>query len=121
MRLKAMVRALSSGIFITMLSAHSMTWAQTSPRQIEVTAKRYTFEPGEITLKRGEPVLIVIKSRDAAHGLRFREFNAEGNVRADGTSKIQLTPARTGDFAGDCAVLCDSGRGARIVDRHQET
>jgi len=95
-----------------------MTWAQTSPRQIEVTAKRYTFEPGEITLKRGERVLIVIKSRDVAHGLRIREFNAEVNVRADGTAKMQFTPDRTGDFVGHCSVFCGSGHGSMILKLH---
>ncbi len=119
MQLKAIVvRALSSGIFLTVVSTHSVTWAQTSPCQIEVTAKRYTFEPGEITLKKGEPVLIVIKSADVAHGLRFREFNAEVNVRAGATGRMQFTPDKTGDFIGHCSVLCGSGHGSMALKLH---
>ena len=118
MRLTAMARTLYAGIFITVLSAHNMTWAQTLPRQIEVKARRYTFEPGEITLRKGEPVLIVIKSMDVAHGLRFREFNAEVNVRAGGSAQMQFTPDRTGDFVGHCSVFCGSGHGSMILKLH---
>jgi hypothetical protein len=42
-----------------------------------VTAKRFGFEPGEITLKKGQPVVLVLKSADVPHGLRFRELNVE--------------------------------------------
>ena len=39
---------------------------------IEVTAKRFSFDPGDLTLKKGEPVVLVLRSVDVAHGLRFR-------------------------------------------------
>src|SRR5579864_2697344 len=39
------------------------------PNRIEVTAKRFTYEPAEITLKKGQPVVLVLKSADVAHGL----------------------------------------------------
>jgi cytochrome c oxidase subunit 2 len=118
MLLKAVVRTLCAAIFITVSSAHSMTGSQTSPRQINVTAKRYTFEPGEITLRKGEPVLIVITSTDVAHGLRFPEFNAEVNVRARGTARMQFTPDSAGDFIGHCSVFCGSGHGSMRLMLH---
>jgi hypothetical protein len=31
-----------------------------SPRRIEITAKRFTYDPEAITLKRGEPVVLVL-------------------------------------------------------------
>ncbi len=31
--------------------------AQEAPRRIEITAKQFTFEPAEITVKKGEPVV----------------------------------------------------------------
>jgi heme/copper-type cytochrome/quinol oxidase subunit 2 len=42
--------------------------AETAPQRIEITAKRFAFEPGEITLKKGQPVVLVLKSADVAHG-----------------------------------------------------
>jgi heme/copper-type cytochrome/quinol oxidase subunit 2 len=50
--------------------------AQESPRRIEVTAKQFEFQPSEITVKKGQPVVLVIKSADVAHGLRFRDLKS---------------------------------------------
>src|ERR1700733_10841702 len=47
-------------------------------RRIEVTAKRFSFAPAEITVKKGEPVDLVLKSVDVAHGVRFRELQGGG-------------------------------------------
>ena len=45
--------------------------AQAAPRRIEVTARQFAFAPGEITLKKGQPVVLVLKSQDVGHGLRI--------------------------------------------------
>ena len=92
---------------IAFVSAH----AQGAPKRIEVTAHRFNFSPAEITLKKGEPVVLVLKSTDVAHGLRFRELHVELNVRANGTTEASFTPQQTGDFTGHCSVFCGSGHG----------
>ncbi len=51
--------------------------APASPRRVEVTARRYAFDPGKVTLKKGEPVILVLKSLDVPHGLRIRELGVE--------------------------------------------
>ena len=89
-----------------------------SPKRIEVAAKRFSFEPAEITLKRGEPVVLVLKSEDVAHGIRFRELNVELNVRAGATGEAQFTPQKTGDFLGHCSVFCGMGHGSMTLKLH---
>jgi cytochrome c oxidase subunit 2 len=92
--------------------------AQDAPRRIEVTSKRFAFEPGEITLKKGQPVVLVLKSTDAAHGLRFRELNVDVKVRAGGTAEVPFTPEKTGDFIGHCSVFCGAGHGSMVLTLH---
>src|ERR1700761_7072268 len=79
--------------------------AQESPRRIEITAKQFAFSPSEITVKKGEPVVLVIKSTDVAHGLRFRELNLNVKVDKGGTAEMPFTPDKTGDFVGHCSVF----------------
>lgn len=107
-----------SGMILAVVSSPSASRAQATPRRVEVIAKRFTFEPNEITLKKGEPVLLVIKSADVAHGVRFRELNAEVNVRAGATGQVQFTPEKTGDFVGHCSVFCGSGHGSMALKLH---
>ena len=92
--------------------------AQDSPRRIEVTAKRFAFSPGEITLKKGQPVILVLKSADAGHGLSFRELNLDVKVNKGGTAEMRFTPDKTGNFVGHCSVFCGSGHGAMILTLH---
>jgi cytochrome c oxidase subunit 2 len=92
--------------------------AQEAPRRIEITAKRFTYTPGEITLKRGQPVVLVITSLDVAHGLRFRELNLNANISKGGTAELRFTPDKAGDFMGHCSVFCGSGHGSMMLVLH---
>lgn len=89
-----------------------------APRRIVITAKRFSYDPGEITLKKGQPVVLVLKSVDVAHGLRFRDLNVNVKVKAGGTEEVQFTPDKIGDFIGHCAVFCGSGHGFMTLKLH---
>jgi cytochrome c oxidase subunit 2 len=118
MKTKFMLLALFVGIVIAGTFPTHTVRAQAAPRRIEVTAKRFAFEPGEITLKKGQPVVLVLKSSDAAHGLRFSELNVNVKVGAGGTAEVQFTPDKTGDFVGHCSVFCGSGHGSMTLTLH---
>jgi cytochrome c oxidase subunit 2 len=92
--------------------------AQQAPRRIEITAKQFQFEPSEITVKKGEPVVLVIKSADVAHGLRFRDLNLNVKVDKGGTAEMPFTPDKTGDFVGHCSVFCGPGHGGMTLTMH---
>jgi cytochrome c oxidase subunit II len=94
------------------------TGAQATPKRIEVTAKKFSFEPGEITLKKGQPVVLVLKSADVAHGLRFRELNIDVKADKGATAELPFTPQKTGDFVGHCSVFCGSGHGSMTLTLH---
>lgn len=106
------------GILTVMLSFTSVVWAQAAPRTIEITVKRFSYDPGEITLKKGQPVVLVLKSADVAHGLRIRDLDVNIKVKAGGTAEAQFTPGKTGDFIGHCSVFCGSGHGSVILKLH---
>ncbi|QMV20018.1 cytochrome c oxidase subunit II [Granulicella sp. 5B5] len=92
--------------------------SQTEPRRIEVTAKRFSFEPADITVKKGQPVTIVLHNIDTAHGLRFRELNIDLRAPAKGTGQVMFTPEKIGDFVGHCSVFCGSGHGSMELTLH---
>lgn len=96
----------------------TMTSAEAGAQRIEIKAKRFAFEPAEITLKRGQPVVIVLKSEDVAHGLRIRDLDFAVKVSPGGTAEAPFTPQRTGDFVGHCFVFCGSGHGSMALKVH---
>jgi cytochrome c oxidase subunit II len=92
--------------------------SQEEPRRIEVTAKRFTYDPDEITLKKNQPVVLVIKSADVAHGLNIRELKIDVKIGAGETTEVQFTPQRTGTFVGHCTVFCGAGHASMKMTIH---
>lgn len=103
--------------FAAAISAPSAQ-AQATPQRIEITAKKFSFTPGEITVKKGQPVVLVLKSSDVGHGLRIRELGINLKVTAGGTAEAQFTPDKVGDFTGHCSVFCGSGHGSMKFTVH---
>jgi cytochrome c oxidase subunit 2 len=119
MKRKFMLLTLLAGMLATAAFIAPTARAQAAvPRRIVITAKRFSYDPGEITLKKGEPVVLVLKSADVAHGLRIRDFNVNIKLKAGGSEEVQFTPDKTGDFLGHCAVFCGSGHGSMILKFH---
>ena len=88
------------------------------PRRIEVEARRFEFAPAVITVKKGEAVVLVLKSEDVAHGVRFRELGLEVKTSKGGTAELHFTPQKTGDFVGQCSVFCGAGHGHMALTMH---
>ena len=118
MKKKFMLLILLVGVLATTAFSTQTALAQDPPQRIVLLAKRFNYTPGEITLKKGQPVILVLKSQDVAHGLRLRDFNINIKVKAGGVKEVQFTPEKTGDFIGHCSVFCGSGHGSMILKLH---
>ncbi|MGH9585610.1 MAG: cupredoxin domain-containing protein [Acidobacteriaceae bacterium] len=118
MKKKRIVSALFAGILVALAFSSPAAWAQAAPQKIEITARRFAYTPGDITLKKGQPVVLVLKSEDVAHGMRIRELHINLKVKAGGTAEVQFTPEKTGDFVGHCSVFCGAHHGSMIFRLH---
>ena len=118
MRTKFMLLAVFVGLAAAGVFSTRVVRAQGEPRRIEVTAKRFTYTPSEITVKKGQPVVIVINSEDVTHGLRFRELNLNAKIEKGSPAQLSFTPDKTGDFVGHCSVFCGSGHGGMSLTLH---
>jgi cytochrome c oxidase subunit 2 len=118
MNLKFVLNPVFIAVLLMFPFSRGSSAAQSAPRRIEVTAKRFQYLPGEITLKKGEPVILIIHSADVPHGIRFRELGIEANVGKGKTSQLAFTPEKPGTFIGHCSVFCGSGHGAMTLTLH---
>ena len=117
MKKKLMLMILLGGLLMASFSV-STVGGQAAPKTINITAHRFTYDPDEITLKKGEPVVLVVKSEDVPHGLRIKELNVDLKIPAHGTAQAQFTPDKAGDFVGQCSVFCGSGHGSMKITLH---
>jgi cytochrome c oxidase subunit 2 len=79
------------------------------PRTIQITAKRYEFDPPQIRLKRGETVVLELVTADRAHGFKLPAFGIRVDALPGEVHRVSLTPDRAGRFTFLCDVFCGDG------------
>jgi len=87
-------------------------------RTIEIAASRFAFEPNEITVKKGEEVILAVHSKDANHGLVIEDLGVRTEIPKGQTGSITLKPETAGDFDGKCAHFCGAGHGSMTFVVH---
>jgi cytochrome c oxidase subunit 2 len=92
--------------------------APDAPQRIEVSVKKFAYTPAEITLKKGEPVVLVLTTEDVSHGLKFKELNLNTKIEKGKPAELAFTPDKAGDFVGHCSVFCGSGHGSMTLTLH---
>jgi cytochrome c oxidase subunit II len=105
---------LLAAIFVSTVGISAKEGA--APRRIEIGASKYSFSPKEITLKKGETVILVLSSADVTHGLKIKEFGIKVEVKKGHPEEVTLTPTETGHFEGKCAHFCGKGHGSMTLD-----
>lgn len=83
--------------------------AQPKPRIISITARKFDYEPAELTLKLNEPVIFRLTTLDVAMGFSVPNFAVRGTIIPGQTTEIAMTPTKTGEFTFLCDVFCGSG------------
>jgi len=83
--------------------------AHGADRVIRVTAKRFEYAPAEITLRRGEPVVLELTSLDRDHGFRCDELGLRADVKPGEVTRVRLVPQQVGRFPFACDVFCGDG------------
>jgi cytochrome c oxidase subunit 2 len=87
-------------------------------RTIEIHAKRFAFQPAEITLQKGETVTLRLFSDDVPHSLVIKDLGVNREVSKGKEEDVTVTPDKAGDFRGKCGRFCGSGHGSMALMVH---
>lgn len=81
-------------------------------------------ESNELHLPLGQPVKVVLRSKDVLHDFYVPEFRAKMDLVPGIVTYFWMTPTRTGTYDILCAELCGTGhhqmRGSVIVDTRRD-
>ena len=83
--------------------------AQPRERVIKIVARKFSFSPAEIQLKKGEPVVLEFTTLDVMMGFKATDFGVRTDIVPGQTSRLRFTPDKVGHFAFNCDVFCGSG------------
>jgi cytochrome c oxidase subunit 2 len=95
-----------------MLMVRGTAAADRSVHEIQITASRYAFDPATIQVNAGEPVRIVIRSKDGVHGFSIPKLKIDVPVPKGGDPvTVEFTAPTAGRHEIACSEFCGSGHG----------
>ena len=106
-----MLLASAFGIAVAVFAPKGNLARADNPKVIEITAKKFEFSPSEITLKKGEPVILRLSSSDRVHGFMSKPLKIDTDIPADKTADVPVTPDTAGNFTVICDHYCGTGHG----------
>ena len=88
---------------------------------VRITAKRFEYHPASVTVKRGEPVVIELRSLDRLHGFIQPQLGIRADVLPGQTARVRFVPKQSGLFPFHCDIFCGTGHEGmtgeiRVVD-----
>jgi cytochrome c oxidase subunit 2 len=96
----------------------SASFAQEPSRTIEVHARRFVFDPADISVKQGETVRLKLISDDVPHSLLVKDLGINQTVTKSNPGEVVFTAKSPGVFQGRCGRFCGSGHGQMVFTIH---
>jgi cytochrome c oxidase subunit 2 len=109
---KKALRIVAAASVVTIGSLGAYVVAQSAePKEkvIKITAKKFNYTPGTVTLKKGVPVILEFRSQDVLMGFNLPDFNVRADIVPGKATRLNLTPDKTGTFVFLCDVFCGTG------------
>jgi cytochrome c oxidase subunit 2 len=77
--------------------------------EIQVTLKKYEFNPGTLRVKKGERVRLILAAADHDHGFKLDEFDVSQKVQKGTTATVEFIADKAGTFQFRCSNVCGLG------------
>lgn len=90
----------------SVLSARQDLATASAPLVVEVTAKRFAFEPERIEVTEGDRVRLVVRSADGVHGIGIKKFKVDKRIPRGETVTIDFVASAAGTFPILCSEYC---------------
>jgi cytochrome c oxidase subunit 2 len=102
---------LALSAFALALGAQDSTKAGAGADTIQVTAKKYEFDPATITVKQGQQVKLMITATDHNHGFKLAAYNIDQKLKKGVATPVDFTADKAGTFPFECSEFCGLGHG----------
>jgi cytochrome c oxidase subunit 2 len=94
---------------LSTVGAYVAAAAEPREKVIRITVMRFDFTPGNITLKKGVPVVFEFRTLDVLMGFNLPDFNVRADIVPEKVTRLRLVPDKTGTFVFLCDVFCGAG------------
>jgi len=78
-------------------------------REIAIVARRFRYEPAEISVRRGERIVLAFTALDFTHGFSLPDFQLRADLLPGLVTRVRLQPQAEGRFTFLCDNFCGEG------------
>jgi cytochrome c oxidase subunit II len=93
-----------SGLLLAQPQASDDAGAQV----IKVVARRFAYEPSEIVIRKGQPVVLEFTSVDFMHGFKVPDLNLRADLPPGKVTRVRVVAAQSGVYDFLCDNFCGS-------------
>jgi cytochrome c oxidase subunit II len=80
--------------------------------EVQIVASKYQFEPSTIQVIAGEPVRLVVRSKNGTHGFSVPKLKIDERVQKTGDPvTVEFTAPPEGHYEIACSEFCGFGHG----------
>lgn len=105
-------------LLFSAIAAFPLAAGEQAKQTISITAQRFSFSPNEITVKKGQEVVLEIQTKDVSHGLVIEDLGVRTEIKKGQSTEVTFTPETVGTFEGKCAHFCGKGHGSMKLAVH---
>jgi heme/copper-type cytochrome/quinol oxidase subunit 2 len=80
--------------------------APAQERHLDLTARRFEYDPGILRVNRGDTVIIKLQADDVVHGLYIDGYDISTHAEPGQPGELKFVADRTGAFHIRCSVPC---------------
>lgn len=106
----SLMNTLAAVAIVVVSGVASFAWATApSEKVIKIVSKSFVFEPAEITLKKGVPVVLEITTEDVVMGFNAPDLKQRADILPKQVARVRFTPEKAGAYPFLCDIFCGSG------------
>jgi cytochrome c oxidase subunit 2 len=83
--------------------------AQPTEQVVRITARKFAFLPGEITLKKGVAVVLEFVATEVVMGFSAPDLMLRADIIPGQVERVHLVPQQVGTFEFLCDIFCGDG------------
>ena len=108
-RVRGLIGAIATA---AVLMPHPAAAADRPIHEIQLLAGKFAFDPPAIQVTAGEPVRLVIRSKDSVHGFSIPKLKIDVRIPKGGDPvNVEFVAPPPGRFEIACSEFCGSGHG----------
>lgn len=110
-RRSLLLRALTGLVALRYLDAAQSAEpeAVVKPRVIGIQARKFSYTPNEITVSKGEHIILELTALDFVHGFNIPALHIRSDIPPGKVTTVALQPTEAGRFTFLCDNFCGSG------------